>query len=120
MANFDELRAISGGFLRFGGRRSRLAASRPSAGSVVFVLMFCADGLARRCRGRGHLSDRASACAVADSKSAAKNGLPPLGTFRGFQVGRREPDEMGLGPVNAVSERRHAAVGGLMTLAGEN
>lgn len=106
MANFDELRAISGGFLRFGGRRSRLAASWPPAASVVFVLMFCAGELARGCLGRSQVSDGASACAVADSKWAAKKGLPPLGTFRGFQVGRREPDETGIGPVPAVSERR--------------
>jgi acetyl-CoA C-acetyltransferase len=48
------------------------------------------------------LSDGASACVVMEAKLAAKKGLAPLGTFRGFAVVGCEPDEMGIGPVFAV------------------
>jgi acetyl-CoA C-acetyltransferase len=48
------------------------------------------------------LSDGASMCIVMDAKLAAKKGLTPLGTFRGFAVAGCEPDEMGIGPVFAV------------------
>ena len=48
------------------------------------------------------LSDGASACVVMEAKLAAKKGLTPLGTFRGFAVVGCEPDEMGIGPVFAV------------------
>jgi acetyl-CoA C-acetyltransferase len=36
--------------------------------------------------------------------AAAARGLAPLGAFRGFAVAGCEPDEMGLGPVFAVSK----------------
>ena len=48
------------------------------------------------------LSDGASACVVMSATLAAKKGLTPLGTFRGFAVAGCEPDEMGIGPVFAV------------------
>ncbi len=48
------------------------------------------------------LSDGASVCVVMGAKLAAKKGLKPLGTFRGFAVAGCEPDEMGIGPVFAV------------------
>jgi acetyl-CoA C-acetyltransferase len=48
------------------------------------------------------LSDGASACLLMSAKLAAKRGLEPLGTFRGFAVAGCEPDEMGIGPVFAV------------------
>jgi acetyl-CoA C-acetyltransferase len=48
------------------------------------------------------LSDGASACVLMSAKLAAKKGLKPLGTFRGFAVAGCEPDEMGIGPVFAV------------------
>jgi acetyl-CoA C-acetyltransferase len=48
------------------------------------------------------LSDGASACVVMEAKLAARRGLKPLGTFRGFAVAGCEPDEMGIGPVFAV------------------
>jgi len=48
------------------------------------------------------LSDGASACVVMSAEMAAKKGLKPLGTFRGFAVAGCEPDEMGIGPVFAV------------------
>jgi len=48
------------------------------------------------------LSDGAAALVVMDSKEAEKQGLEPLGAFRGFAVAGCEPDEMGIGPVFAV------------------
>ena len=37
-----------------------------------------------------------------DAKEAERQGLTPLGAFRGFAVAGCEPDEMGIGPVFAV------------------
>jgi acetyl-CoA C-acetyltransferase len=47
-------------------------------------------------------SDGASACVVMSAKTAEREGLRPLGVFRGFAVAGCEPDEMGIGPVYAV------------------
>jgi acetyl-CoA C-acetyltransferase len=47
-------------------------------------------------------SDGASACVVMNAALAEKEGLKPLGIFRGFAVACCEPDEMGIGPVFAV------------------
>ncbi|KVK80331.1 acetyl-CoA acetyltransferase [Burkholderia ubonensis] len=47
-------------------------------------------------------SDGASACVVTSADVAQKEGLRPLGVFRGFAVAGCEPDEMGIGPVFAV------------------
>jgi acetyl-CoA C-acetyltransferase len=47
-------------------------------------------------------SDGASACVVMNATLAEKEGLQPLGIFRGFAVAGCEPDEMGIGPVFAV------------------
>ncbi|KVR04255.1 acetyl-CoA C-acyltransferase [Burkholderia ubonensis] len=47
-------------------------------------------------------SDGASACVVMSADAAQKEGLRPLGVFRGFAVAGCEPDEMGIGPVFAV------------------
>jgi acetyl-CoA C-acetyltransferase len=48
------------------------------------------------------LSDGASAVVVMAADEAARRGLTPMGTFRGFAVAGCEPDEMGIGPVFAV------------------
>ncbi|MCA0928409.1 acetyl-CoA C-acyltransferase [Ruegeria profundi] len=48
------------------------------------------------------LSDGASALVVMDADVAAREGIEPLGAFRGFAVAGCEPDEMGIGPVFAV------------------
>jgi acetyl-CoA C-acetyltransferase len=48
------------------------------------------------------LSDGASACVVVSGELAEREGLRPLGAFRGFAVAGCEPDEMGIGPVVAV------------------
>ena len=47
-------------------------------------------------------SDGASACVVMSADVARREGLQPLGVFRGFAVAGCEPDEMGIGPVFAV------------------
>jgi len=47
-------------------------------------------------------SDGASACVVMNADLAQREGLRPLGVFRGFAVVGCEPDEMGIGPVFAV------------------
>ena len=55
------------------------------------------------------LSDGASACVIMEAGEAVKRGLQPLGAYRGMAVAGCEPDEMGIGPVYAVSKllKRH-------------
>jgi len=48
------------------------------------------------------LSDGAAACVLMEAKVAARQGLQPLGVYRGLVVTGCEPDEMGIGPVFAV------------------
>ena len=48
------------------------------------------------------LSDGSSAQLIMDSKVAEKEGLEPLGIYRGIAVAGCKPDEMGIGPVFAV------------------
>ena len=48
------------------------------------------------------LSDGSSAQLVMDSKVAEREGLEPLGIYRGIAVAGCDPDEMGIGPVFAV------------------
>ncbi len=48
------------------------------------------------------LSDGAAAVVVLDSAEAEKQGIEPLGAFKGFAVAGCEPDEMGIGPIYAV------------------
>ncbi len=48
------------------------------------------------------LSDGSSAQLVMDAKLAEKEGLEPLGIYRGIAVAGCAPDEMGIGPVFAV------------------
>jgi acetyl-CoA C-acetyltransferase/acetyl-CoA acyltransferase len=47
-------------------------------------------------------ADGASACVLMEAKQAERDGLTPLGAFRGMAVAGCEPDEMGVGPVLAV------------------
>jgi acetyl-CoA C-acetyltransferase len=49
-------------------------------------------------------SDGAAACIVMSAAEASRRGLAPMGVFRGFAVAGCEPDEMGIGPVFAVSK----------------
>lgn len=48
------------------------------------------------------LSDGSSAQVVMDSKVAEREGIEPLGIYRGIAVAGCDPDEMGIGPVFAV------------------
>lgn len=48
------------------------------------------------------LSDGAAACVLMDAKAAEREGIEPLGVFRGVAFAGCEPDEMGIGPVFAV------------------
>jgi acetyl-CoA C-acetyltransferase len=48
------------------------------------------------------LSDGSAALVLMEAKAAEKEGLEPLGAFRGLAVAGCEPDEMGIGPVFAV------------------
>jgi acetyl-CoA C-acetyltransferase len=48
------------------------------------------------------LSDGSSAQLLMDSKAAEREGLEPLGIYRGIAVAGCKPDEMGIGPVFAV------------------
>ncbi len=48
------------------------------------------------------LSDGSSAQLIMDSKVAEREGLQPLGIYRGMAVAGCAPDEMGIGPVFAV------------------
>ncbi|GAB5451392.1 MAG: acetyl-CoA C-acyltransferase [Halioglobus sp.] len=48
------------------------------------------------------LSDGSSAQLLMDAKLAEKEGLEPLGIYRGMAVAGCAPDEMGIGPVFAV------------------
>lgn len=48
------------------------------------------------------LSDGASACVLMDGQLAAREGLEPLGIYRGLAVAGCAADEMGIGPVFAI------------------
>ncbi|WP_319530498.1 acetyl-CoA C-acyltransferase [uncultured Cohaesibacter sp.] len=48
------------------------------------------------------LSDGASASVLMEAGEAERRGLKPLGIFRGFAVSGCAPEEMGIGPVNAI------------------
>ena len=47
-------------------------------------------------------SDGASAQIIASEDYAEREGLMPLGVFKGFAVAGCEPDEMGIGPIFAI------------------
>ncbi|WP_417503665.1 acetyl-CoA C-acyltransferase [Microbacterium sp.] len=49
------------------------------------------------------LSDRAAATVLMSEDEASRRGLAPLGVFRGVAVAGVTPDEMGIGPVPAVT-----------------
>jgi len=69
-----------------------LASLKPVKGEGKFVTAGNASQLA----------DGAAALVMMEAKEAARRGLSPLGSFRGFAVAGCEPDEMGIGPVFAV------------------
>ncbi len=48
------------------------------------------------------LSDGASACVLVSASLAEREGLTPMGIYRGMAVAGNAPEEMGLGPIYAV------------------
>lgn len=48
------------------------------------------------------LSDGASACVIVEAKLAERQGLEPLGVYRGMAVSGCAPEEMGIGPIYAI------------------
>ena len=48
------------------------------------------------------LSDGASACVVMERRLAETRGITPLGIYRGMSVVGCAPEEMGIGPINAI------------------
>ncbi len=48
------------------------------------------------------LSDGAAALVMMEAAEAERQGLEPLGAFKGFATAGCEPDEMGIGPIYAV------------------
>ena len=50
------------------------------------------------------LSDGASACILMEAMTAERRGLQPLGIYRGMAVTGIAPEEMGIGPIAAVSK----------------
>ncbi len=75
-----------------------LAALKPvwKGGAAVPVGKFITAGNASQ------LSDGAAACVLMERGAAEREGLEPLGAYRGMAVAGCEPDEMGIGPVFAV------------------
>jgi acetyl-CoA C-acetyltransferase len=50
------------------------------------------------------LSDGSSASIVMEAKEAERRGIAPLGRYVGMAVAGTEPDEMGIGPIDAVNK----------------
>ncbi|MEP9360431.1 acetyl-CoA C-acyltransferase [Sphingomonas sp. KR3-1] len=48
------------------------------------------------------LSDGAAACVLMEAGAAAREGLAPLGAYRGMAIAGCPPEEMGIGPIYAV------------------
>jgi acetyl-CoA acetyltransferase family protein len=48
------------------------------------------------------LSDGSSACILMEAKEAERRGIAPMGRYIGMAVAGTEPDEMGIGPIDAV------------------
>ena len=83
---------------------SGLAALKPALkdGHTIAMGQYITAGNASQ------LSDGASACVVMEAGEAARQGLSPLGIYRGVAVAGLEPEEMGIGPVYAVPKLLHA------------
>jgi len=50
------------------------------------------------------LSDGSSACILMEAQEADRRGLKPMGRYVGMAVAGTEPDEMGIGPIDAVTK----------------
>ena len=53
------------------------------------------------------LSDGASACVLMEATLAEKRGLEPMGIYRGMAVAGNAPEEMGIGPIDAIPKLLH-------------
>lgn len=71
--------------------------------------VFAKEGRNMTAGNASQLSDGASAVVLMDAKLAERRGLTPLGAYRGMAVAGCSPEEMGIGPVFAVSKllRQH-------------
>jgi len=61
-----------------------------------------ADGGSITAGNASQLSDGASACVLMEAGAARRDGLEPLGFYRGIAVAGTAPEEMGIGPVCAI------------------
>jgi acetyl-CoA acetyltransferase family protein len=50
------------------------------------------------------LSDGSSACVLMEAREAERRGIAPMGRYVGMAVAGTEPDEMGIGPIDAVNK----------------
>jgi acetyl-CoA acetyltransferase family protein len=50
------------------------------------------------------LSDGSSACVLMEAREAGRRGIAPMGRYVGMAVAGTEPDEMGIGPIEAVNK----------------
>jgi len=50
------------------------------------------------------LSDGSSACVLIEAAEAERRGLQPMGRYVGMAIAGTEPDEMGIGPIDAVNK----------------
>jgi acetyl-CoA acetyltransferase family protein len=50
------------------------------------------------------LSDGSSACVLMEAREAQRRGISPMGRYVGMAVAGTEPDEMGIGPIDAVNK----------------
>ncbi len=75
-----------------------LASLKPvwSGGALVGQGQFVTAGNASQ------LSDGAAACVLMEAGAARREGLAPLGIYRGMAVAGCPPEEMGIGPIYAV------------------
>lgn len=87
-----EVTATSDNCNRPGTTLEALATLKPVRGEGQFITAGNAS----------QLSDGAAACVVMDADLAKREGINPLGAFRGFATAGCEPDEMGIGPVFAI------------------
>jgi acetyl-CoA C-acetyltransferase len=60
------------------------------------------QGLCITAGNASQLSDGAAAMVLMEAREAQRQGLTPLGAYRGMMVAGCDPDEMGIGPVFAV------------------
>ncbi|WP_454743945.1 acetyl-CoA C-acyltransferase [Cupriavidus necator] len=82
---------------------SRDESNRPETTLAALVCLkpVMADGTVTA-GNASQLSDGASACVLMERRAAERDGLRPLGVYRGMAVVGVAPEEMGIGPVYAI------------------